>query len=188
MGQIAQVYDAAHLLNLLPCSFKRPEETYSFSPLERDFSAIVKKHGYPIKHHVPLPALEHAVDFTMRASDGRTLWIETDGHFHFTRSVSVQEKCFNYNGHTLIQSALICKLHPDITMLRLPSDDFKKIKIDTQENQRSALEQIIGEAPKIPGIYRVGYNALQISFEPIMRAIKNPASQGSRPVDPGLRL
>ncbi len=170
-SQIQQLKTAALWFDL-PCSRDFPARTQSASTLEEDFHFFMKDNGYALQKNPYLDAFNHEADFSLTLKTSRKIIIETDGLYHFTRPVRSENVCCNFNGSTMMQSALFSKFYPEDVMLRLPSTDFKRIFQLSYDNMEKVAAELVSQAGKIkPGVHRVRYEDRRVSLETILSPV-----------------
>ncbi len=167
LENLHQLKTAAIWLNL-PCSFDLPEESENSSSLEGKFKRLLEQHGYVFDDNCFIVDLNHKLDFALFLPNGAPIGIELDGYMHFVRPLASDDRYCNYNGNTLMQSALICKTFPQISFLRIAAADFNRLKKEPVDVQASALATLVSLAEAVkPGVHRVCYEGRQMSLQTI---------------------
>lgn len=134
----------------LDCPVEMPDETPRASSLETNLSNIFSKAGKPFsKNKYIIEALKHKVDHWIEY-DGKTILIEADGHYHFTKRLNPETGRYEtgrYNGNTILQSTLIEKYMPDdAILLRVPFEIVNTLRQVSQPLSEEQQEELYGEA------------------------------------------
>ncbi len=115
--------------------------------------------------------LNRKVDFHLKY-DGREIIIEADGPSHFIKDEPLEK--FHFNGSTLLQTALLRKLHPDAVIIRLRYLDMNGFKAlhHADPHDQGTLADKLAELFKTtpPGAYQTEFEHDELLLKPVLAA------------------